>query len=141
MVQPEEYGEECGGEGGVPYRVFVSSPLLIRRVKIWHRQYVDGIQLATEDAVLARIGGTGRHHDVHIDVFTLEAGEFLTGLTVDYWTYLDNIIFHTSKRSYGPFGGAGGRVHKEIRAPAGKGVAGFAGHHWEFVDSIQLLIA
>ena len=140
LAQPEEYGEECGGDGGVPYRVFVSSPLMIRSVRIWHRQHVDGIQLVTDDAALPRIGGTGRHHDIRIEEFFLDRDEFITGLTVDYWNYIDRLIFHTNRRDHGPFGGSGGRVRKEIRSPAGRGVCGLAGHHWEFVDSIQLLI-
>jgi hypothetical protein len=139
--EPEEFGEECGGDGGVPYRVFASPPARIKKVTIWHRQYVDGIQLATEDAVLPRIGGTGRHRDVRIETFELAEDEFITGLSVEYWTFIDRITFHTNKRSYGPYGGTGGRVPKELTAPTGKAVAGFSGHHWEFVDTIQLMVA
>jgi hypothetical protein len=139
--EPEEFGEECGGDGGVPFRVFASPPARIKTVTIWHRQYVDGIQLATEDAVLPRIGGTGRHHDVHTDTFELERDEIITGVSVECWTYIERITFHTNKRNYGPYGGTGGRVRKELTVPAGKRVVGFTGHHWEFVDSIQLMVS
>ena len=135
-----EFGEECGGPGGVPYRVFAVAPERLRRVTIWHREYVDGIQLETDDSVLPRIGATGKHHDVHSDRFELEADESLTGVTVEYWNYIDRIAFHTNKRTYGPYGGIGGRVRKVLSAPDGRTVAGFAGRHWDFIDSIQLIV-
>src|ERR1041385_815008 len=138
--QPEEYGEQCGGDGGVPYRVFARPPTQIRKVTVWHRQYIDGIQLATADAVLPKIGGTGRHRDVRVDCFELEPGEFLTGISVEYWNLLDRITFHSNLRSYGPYGGSGGQVRKELSVPPGRAVAGFTGRHWDFVDSNQLMI-
>ena len=138
--EPEEFGEECGGDGGVPYRVFATPPARIRSVTIWHRQYVDGIQLATDKGVLPRIGSTGRSRDIRKDTFQLSPDEFITGLSLEYWNYIDRITFHTNKRSFGPYGGTGGRVIKEIKAPTGRPVIGLTGHHWELVDSIQLMI-
>jgi hypothetical protein len=138
--QPQEYGEQCGGEGGVPYRVFAPPPAVIRKITVWHRAYVDGIQLATDDSVLPLIGGTGRHKDVRIETFELKQDEFITGLSVEYWNYIDRITFHTNLRTHGPYGGGAGRVSKELRAPAGRQVLGLAGRHWEFIDSIQLIV-
>src|SRR5437588_11312220 len=80
-----EFGEECGGPGGVPYRVVAPSAEGLRRITVWHRQYVDGLQLETDHSALPRIGATGKHHDVHEDRFELEPDEDLTGLTVEYW--------------------------------------------------------
>lgn len=135
-----ELGEECGGPGGVPYRVFAADSERLRRIVVWHRQYVDGIQLETDNSILPRIGGTGKHRDVHEDRFELEADEYLTGITVEYWNYIDRITFHTNKRRYGPYGGTAGRIQKTLRAPAGKMVSGFTGRHWDFIDSIQLIV-
>src|ERR1044071_819340 len=132
---PHEFGEQCGGDGGVPYRVVASPPAAIRKVTVWHKQYVDGIQFTTDDGVLPQIGGTGKHKDVRIDSFELAEDEFIVGLSVDYWNYIDLITFHTNVRSYGPYGGGGGQVRKELRAPAGQRVLGLAGRHWEFIDS------
>jgi hypothetical protein len=101
---------------------------------------VDGIQLETESGVLPRIGGTGLHRDVRQESFELAPDEFLTGISVEYWKYIDRLTFHTNKRSYGPYGGAEGRVKKRLDAPAGRVVAGFKGRHWELIDSIQLMI-
>jgi len=109
-------------------------------VTVWHRDVVDGIQLETDRGVLPRIGGTGKHRDVRKDTFTLEAGEFLTGIDIDYWNYIDRITFHTNKRQHGHYGGDGGRLRKRLLAPSGRAVAGFKGRHWDFVDSIQLLL-
>lgn len=135
-----EFGEECGGEGGVPYEVFAYRPSGLTRITIWHRDYVDGIQLATASGVLPRIGGTGKHRDVRQESFELGPGEFLTGISVEYWKYIDRITFHSNKRDYGPYGGTGGRVKKRLNAPSGRVVAGFKGRHWEIIDSIQLMI-
>jgi len=136
----EEHGEMCGGPGGVPYQAFASPADRIIRVTVWHRQYVDGIQLETETGVLPRIGGMGKHRDVRQETFELAVDEFLTGVSVEYWNYVDRITFHTNKRSHGPFGGEGGRVKRTLQAPAGRAVRGFKGRHWELVDSIQLMV-
>ncbi len=137
----EEFGEECGGKGGVPYQTAARAPARITKVTIWHRQFVDGIQLETDTGVLPKIGGTGQHRDIRMDTFTLEADELLTGISVEYWTYIDRITFHTNKRQYGPYGGDGGSLKKSVFAPPGKHIAGFKGRHWELIDSIQLMIS
>lgn len=136
----EEYGAECGGTGGVPYCVFANHPGRIARVTIWHRQYVDGILLETDQGVLPKIGGTGRHRDIRSDTFALELDEFITGISLEYWTYVDRITFHTNKSNYGPYGGHAGQLKKTLQAPPGRIVAGFKGRHWELVDSIQLMV-
>ena len=130
----------CGGEGGVPYQVFAHGSDRISRVTVWHRQYVDGIQLETEGGVLPRIGGMGKHHDVRQETFDLAPDEFLTGVSVEYWNYIDRITFHTNKRSFVPFGGESGRAKRTLKAPAGRAIRGFKGRHWELVDSIQLMV-
>lgn len=137
----QEYGAECGGDGGVPYLSVVRGSARLTRITLWHRDYVDGIQLETDEGVLPKIGGSGLHHDVKQDTFELDPDEFLTGITVDYWHYIDRIVFHTNKRNYGPYGGRGGRLSKNLTAPAGRKVVGFKGRHWQLVDSIQLMIA
>lgn len=136
----EEYGEECGGSGGVPYCVFAYFPARIARVTVWHRQYVDGILLETDHGALPKIGGTGRHRDIRSDTFALDTGEFITGVSVEYWNYIDRIKFHTNKSTYGPYGGNGARLKKFLQAPPGRIVVGFKGRHWELVDSIQLMV-
>jgi len=137
----EHFGEVCGGSGGVPYSVLARSPARITHIRIWHRQYVDGIQLDTNEGALPRIGGTGRHRDIRQETFELLRDEFITGVSVEYWTYIDRITFHTNQRSFGPFGGEGGRLKKELHAPPGRFVVGFEGRHWEFIDSIQLMVS
>ena len=113
----------------------------LTKISVWHRDYVDGIELETEVGVLPRIGGTGMHRDVRVDTFDLAPDEFLTGITIDYWRYIDRIVFHTNKRDYGPYGGPAGILKKTLTAPAGRAVVGFKGRHWELVDSIQLMVA
>jgi hypothetical protein len=141
IAPAEEFGEECGGRGGVPYQVFARPGERICKVTVWHRDYVDGIQLETDQGALPRIGGTGKSLDIRHDIFELEDDEFVTGVTVEYWTYIDRISFQTNKRSLPPCGGIGGRVTKTLRAPEGRIVAGFKGRHWALVDSIQLMVS
>jgi len=137
----EEFGPECGGKGGVPYQVFAHPGGRIRKITVWHRDFVDGIELETDKGTLPKIGGTGKTLDIRHDIFELDSDEFLTGISVEYWTYIDRITFHTNKRSYGPFGGTGGRVTKTLRAPEGRTIAGFKGRHWALIDSIQLMVS
>jgi hypothetical protein len=140
---PQEYGAECGGEGGVPYLSVAQGLARLTKISVWHRDYVDGILLETDLGILPKIGGSGMHRDVRLDTFELASDEFLTGITVDYWHYIDRIVFHTNKRDYGPFGGAGGAggvLKKTLTAPAGRKVVGFKGRHWQLVDSVQLMI-
>lgn len=138
--KPQEFGEECGSKGGVPYRSFALPPTRIIRVTVWHRDLVDGILLETDSGALPRIGGTGMHRDIRQDRFELEPDEVLTGVSIEYGRYLDRISFHSNKKDYGPFGGIGGQIKKRLDAPPGRNVVGFKGRHWEFIDSIQLLV-
>lgn len=124
----------------MPYLSVAQGSARMTRIVIWHRDYVDGIRLETDAGVLPKIGGTGQHHDVRQDTFELAPDEFLTGITVEYWRYIDRIVFHSNKRDYGPYGGSAGVLKKSLTAPAGRKVAGFKGRHWQLVDSIQLMI-
>jgi hypothetical protein len=137
---PLEYGEECGGKGGVPYLIVLQPGARLSRITVWYRDYVDGIQLESDQGVLPRIGGTGKHRDVQTQTHELASGELLTGISVEYWLYIDRIIFHTNRRDLGPYGGQGGLLKKTIMSPASRSIVGFKGRHWELVDSIQLMI-
>jgi hypothetical protein len=80
------------------------------------------------------------HRDVRQESFQLDPDEQLTGISVEYWRYIDRITFHSNKRDYGPFGGEGGLLLKTLKAPGGRSVVGFKGRHWQLVDSIQLMV-
>lgn len=124
----------------MPYLSVAQSLARLTRIAVWHRDYVDGIQLETDLGLLPKIGGSGLHHDVQVDRFELGPDEFLTGITVEYWRYVDRLVFHTNQSEYGPYGGSGGVLKKTLLAPLGRKVVGFKGRHWQLVDSIQLMI-
>ena len=124
----------------MPYFSVSHSTGRLTKVTVWHRAYVDGVQLETDMGVLPRIGGTGLHHDVQQNTFSLATDEFIKGITVEYWRYIDRITFHTNKHNYGPYGGEGGLLKKTLMAPPGRVVVGFKGRHWALVDSIQLIV-
>jgi hypothetical protein len=137
---PQAFGEECGGKGGVPYLILLPSSARLTRVTVWHRDYVDGIQLETDLGMLPRIGGTGKHRDVQSATFELAADEFLRGISVEFWQYVDRLTFHTNSHNYGPYGGRTGLLKKTITRPEGRKIVGVRGRHWELVDSIQLMV-
>ena len=139
-ASPQEYGEECGGEGGVPYLIILQPGARLSKITVWHRDYVDGIQLESDQGVLPRIGGTGKHRDVQTVTFELAPGEILAGISVEFWQYIDRITFHTNRRDFGPYGGHGALLKKTLMGPAGRTIVGFKGRHWELVDSIQLMV-
>jgi len=139
-TEAEPFGEECGGKGGVPYEIAARPAQRITRITVWHRRFVDGIQIETDQGILPRVGGTGRDRGIRVDSFQLEPDEFVTGISIKYWSYVDRITFHTNKRDYGPYGGEGSRLRKSLFAPPGRRVTGFKGRHWELIDSIQLMI-
>src|SRR5215467_13843332 len=70
-ASPIEYGGEFGGEGGVPYLCVFQPPARLSKITVWHRDYLDGIQLETDLSFLPRIGGTGKHRDVQKDLIEL----------------------------------------------------------------------
>lgn len=90
--------------------------------------------------MLPRIGATGKHRDVQSVTFELARGEVLSGISVEFWQYVDRITFHTNSQNYGPFGGRAGLLKKTIMRPEGRKIVGFRGRHWELVDSIQLMV-
>lgn len=124
----------------MPYLCVARGSARLTRITLWYRDYVDGIQLETDQGVLPKIGGSGLHHDVRQATFEFGPDEFLTGITVDYWHYVDRILFHTNQRDLGPYGGTGGVLNKSLMAPANRKVVGFKGRHWQLVDSIQLMV-
>jgi hypothetical protein len=137
---PQAFGEECGGKGGVPYLIVLQPSSRLARVTVWHRDYVDGIRLESNIGTLPRIGGTGQHRDVQSATFELAEDEFLSGISVEFWQYVDRITFHTNYRIFGPYGGRGGLVKKTITPPDGRKIVGLRGRHWKLVDSIQLMV-
>lgn len=124
----------------MPYLIVAQPGARLTKVTVWHRDYLDGIQLETNQGVLPRIGGTGKHRDVQTETFALGPDEFLTGISAEFWQYIDRITFHTNHANFGPYGGHSGRLKKTIMAPPGRIVVGFNGRHWELVDSIQLMV-
>ncbi len=140
LASAREFGQECGGKGGVPYMSFAMPPARLTRITVWHRDLLDGVLLETDSGALPRIGSMGRHKDIHQESLELEPDEFVTGVSVEYGDYVDRICFHTNKRDYGPFGGRRGRIKVRLDAPPGRRVVGFKGRHWDFIDSLQLVV-
>ena len=120
--------------------MFATPPDRIKRVTIWHRQYVDGIELETENGVLPKLGATGKHRDIRTDSFELDEDEFITGVSVEYWTYVDRITFHTNKTQSWSLRRPWRAAKEKSAGTAGQSGRGSQGRHWELIDSIQLMV-
>ena len=94
------------GQGWGAGPILLPSSARLTRVTVWHRDYLDGIQLETDFGMLPRIGGTGKHRDVQSATFELAADEFLSGISVEFWQCVDRLTFHTNSHNYGPYGRA-----------------------------------
>lgn len=103
--------------------------------------FVDGIQLVYSgtDGVLVELphvgGKGGLHHTV-----TLDADEYLVGISGRCGRYVDSIRFHTNKRTTDRYGGHGGDEEFSFEAEAGSEVVGLFGRAAWFVDQIGIIV-
>jgi hypothetical protein len=81
-----------------------------------------------------RRGGSGGR----LNVFHLDADEYIAGISGRTGKYVDSIQFHTNKRSSPLFGGRGGDREYRIEIPAGYQAVGFAGRADQYVDAVGL---
>jgi hypothetical protein len=69
----------------------------------------------------------------------LEPGEFITYITGQAGTLIDQITFHTSlRRTFGPYGGSGGQYF-EITVPSDAMIIGFTGKVGPSINQIGLI--
>ncbi len=129
-----------GGEGGLPIEeCAIPAGARICEVQVSSGWFVDSIRVQYVDATgetqaLPSIGGRGllSHY------FTLEAGEYLIGISGRSGQYVDSIVFHTNQRISPTYGGSGGDDFT-LLAPEGSEVVGFFGRAGWFVDAIGIV--
>jgi hypothetical protein len=81
-----------------------------------------------------RHGGSGGR----LDVFRLQTGEYITGISGRYGDYLDSLQIQTNLRTSQLFGGRGGNRDYRIDVPSGTHAVGFTGRDGDYVDAIGL---
>lgn len=134
--------DPIGGIGGNEFTEYVvPEGTHLRGIRVYTADYVDALQLVYETASgdseeLPKVGGLGgTPHN-----FVLEPDEYLTGISGTHGWYINNIRFHTNKRTSDPFGGSDGDHEFRQDVPAGSQVVGFCGRNDWFVDAIGLII-
>jgi predicted flap endonuclease-1-like 5' DNA nuclease len=131
-----------GGNGGHEFEGYtIPAGAKVHEIRVNAGFYVDGLQLVSIDnngAVqeLPHLGGkSGFHHTI-----TLDADEYLTGVSGRSGRYVDSIRFHTNKRTTEAIGGPGGENEYHFEAAAEGEVAGFSGGADWYVDRIGVVI-
>jgi predicted flap endonuclease-1-like 5' DNA nuclease len=131
-----------GGNGGHEFDGYaIPAGAKVHEIRVNAGFYVDGLQLVCIDSMgavqeLPHLGGKGGlHHTI-----TLDADEYLTGVSGRSGRYLDSIRFHTNKRTTDAIGGPGGENEFHFEAAANGEVAGFFGRADWYVDRLGVIV-
>jgi predicted flap endonuclease-1-like 5' DNA nuclease len=131
----------AGGLGGIEFDNYaVPTDGRLTEVRIFAGQYVQGVQFVYADAAgntveMPMIGGdAGTRY-----AFTLDAGEYLTGISGLTDWYIDRIRLHTNKRVSDDFGGTGTDVEYRLEAPAGEAIVGVFGRSNWYIDALGIV--
>ncbi len=132
----------AGGLGGKPFGDYVIPVgTRLREIHIYANWCVDGLQLIFtydkgRNSSLPRAGaGGGIHH-----VFFLGEDEYLLGISGRSGWYIDNIQFHTNKRSSHVYGGIGGEQDFYFQAQEGEEIVGIFGREGWYVDALGAIV-
>jgi Jacalin-like lectin domain/Clostridium epsilon toxin ETX/Bacillus mosquitocidal toxin MTX2 len=98
--------ELFGGNGGASFDDShdIDTWGRVRQIVVRHGVLVDSIGLLWANGNFLSHGGLGGTENV----ITFDPDEFITRIDGRSGSKLDQIIFHSNKRAYGPFGGGGG---------------------------------
>lgn len=130
-----------GGDGGLPIEGYViPAGAHIHAIEVTSGWYVDSIRVIYTDAegathALPGFGG----HGSYAHRFTLEAGEYLIGVSGRSGRYVDSIAFHTNLRVSPTYGGDSGENTFTFLAPEASEVVGFFGRADWYVDAIGIV--
>ncbi len=131
-----------GGNGGHAFEGYtIPDGAKVQEIRVNAGFYVDGLQLTCVDAggtviELSHLGGgSGFRHTI-----TLDADEYLTGISGRSGRYIDSIRFHTNKRVTDSIGGRGGENEYHFEAAANGEVAGLFGRADWYMDSLGVVL-
>jgi len=129
-----------GGRGGTPFSdTNIPQGARISEVRVYAGQYVDGIQ-----AVYTLPDGRALEGPVHggtsggRNVFRLDSGEYIVGISGRYGDVVDSLALRTNRRTSQAFGGRGGDRNFTFQVPAGNQAIGFMGRAGRYLDAIGL---
>src|SRR5262245_30090901 len=109
-------------------------------VRVWHGKYIDGIQVVYQTPQGSRHelpahGGQGGR----LEIFTLDADEYITGICRKYAKYLGSLQIITNKQPSTFFGEGGGGAEYCYQVPDGSEIIGFWGRNGQYLDSVGIL--
>lgn len=138
IYMPYKKSQQVGGQGGDEFSDDLTQVVRIVRISIRHGARVDAIQttwLLTDGTQLtgARHGGGGGEETV----IEFGSNEHIVTIQGRSGSRIDSLTITTNKKSYGPYGGDGGKPFGPIPAEA---AGGFFGRSGTNVDAIGVFI-
>jgi hypothetical protein len=126
-----------GGEGGEGFTDEIYDIHETSDLYIWTGSVVEGVTLKRGEEAVGYSHGTfkGTMH-----TFTLQQGEYITGISGKYGRFVDSIQIHTNRRVSPRYGGPGGSAEYIYEAPNGWEVAGFCGRSGDVIDAIGVVL-
>jgi len=130
-----------GGRGARTFADFqVPADARVSEVRIQSGERIDSLQMVyvlPDGSSLSgpRHGGSGGR----LNVFRLDADEYITGLSGRYGETIDSMRIETNKRSSALYGGSGGSTDYRVDVPSGNCAVGFAGRAGDYLDAIGLI--
>ena len=131
-----------GGNGGHAFEDYtIPAGAKVQEIRVNAGFYVDGLQLICVDAGGTVVelphlgGGSGFRHTI-----TLDADEYLTGISGRSGRYIDSIRFHTNKRVTDSIGGRGGDNEYHFEAAANGEIAALFGRADWYMDQLGVVL-
>ncbi len=126
---------QVGGGGGQPFADDLTGVKRLTKLTIRHGAYVDAIQCTWQmndgsSHTGAQHGGAGGRQDV----ITFAADEYIVGVSGRAGAYVDQLVIKTNKRTYGPYGGNGGKPFD--LGPLAAHTTGFFGRSGRYLDAL-----
>jgi hypothetical protein len=143
FTQQPALTEILGGPGGSGFSDSELQPgSRILEVHVRSGDHVDSVQMLISfpdgrTVMSPKRGGSGGR----LDIFRMDRGEYITGVSGRYGDYIDSIRIHTNKRTSALFGGPGGNRDFRVEVPGGNQAVGFAGRAGDYLDSVGLIFA
>ncbi len=143
FAQQSTLTEIAGGGGG---NAFSDSEFVVggrvQEVQIRAGDAIDAVQMLFTLSDGRTV--TGRRHGGsggRLNVFRLERGEYIVGISGRYGDTVDSLRIHTNRRTSPTYGGRGGDRDYRIDVPSGYMAVGFTGRSGNLVDAIGLVTA
>jgi hypothetical protein len=128
-----------GGTGGVGFTDEVSDTYETSVLYIWTGSVVEGYTIQRDEEGHGMGYSHGRYTGTK-HTFTLQQGEYITGISGRYGTFVDSIIIQTNRRTSPRYGGPGGSAEYIYEAPDGWEIAGFCGRAGTYLDAIGVVL-